>query len=221
MSDASDARSHRPTSTRARRAARLFFACALGGALGAAAGAFVLTMLGLVLGGFIGAQIGYSGGPPLGAALGVSLGLAALGKIERRRRRAGADAPPIAQDPILLRVFPEGRKGALISWALGALLLASPFALLRFGLLPPLSPFRLALTVLVGAGCFLQCARVRRFWPALALLAWPAAFMLAVDARFPCWQSSNAAWCGHACDGPPEAWCAPEDFGVPNPPARD
>jgi ABC-type branched-subunit amino acid transport system permease subunit len=107
----------------------------------------------------------------------------------------------------------------LISWGLGLLLLASPFGLLRFGFLPPLTPARLAVTALLGGLCFLQCARVRRFWPAIVLLAWPAAFVLAIETRFPCWRGSNAAWCGHACDGPPEEGCGPADFGDPNPPA--
>jgi len=216
--DSPDARAGRPA--RSRRTVSVFFACALGGVVGAVATAFLLTLIGMFMGGFIGAQIGYGAGPLLGGALGVSVGLAALGAMERRRRRPRVDAsslPPA--DPLVLRIFPEGRTGVLISWGLGLLLLVSPFALLRFGLLPPLSPVRLAVTVLLGGSCFLQCARVRRFWPVLVLLAWPAAFVFAIETRFPCWRESNAAWCGHACDGPPEARCAPDDFGVPNPPA--
>jgi hypothetical protein len=192
--------------------------CALGGVVGAVATTFLLTVIGLFLGGFVGAHIGYSAGPLLGAALGVSLGLAALPGIERRRRREALDGSPPPPDPFIMRLFPEGRPGVLLSWGLALLLLASPFGLVRFGLLPPLSPVRLAVTVLLGALCFLQCARVRRFWPVIVLLAWPAAFIFAMETRFPCWRSSNAAWCGHACDGPPEASCAPEDFGAPEPP---
>jgi hypothetical protein len=217
--DGPDASSTPPAPPRARRAVSVFFACALGGVVGAVAIAFLLMMIGALVGAFIGLQIGYEAGPLLGGALGVSLGLAALGEIERRRRRARVDASPPPPDPLVLRVFPEGRTGVLISWALGVLLLVSPFGLLRFGLLPPLSPVRLAVTVLLGALCFLQCARVRRFWPAIVLLAWPAAFMFAIDTRFPCWRGSNAVWCGHSCDGPPDPSCTPDDFGDPNPPA--
>lgn len=213
------ARSRRPAPARSRRAVSIsfFFAGALGGVVGAAAAAFLLALLGMFMGGLIGVQIGYGAGPLLGGALGVSGGLAAAISIERRRARVTAS--PLPPDPRVLRIFPEGRAGMLISWIFALLLLASPFGLLQFGFLPPLSPIRLAVTAFLGCLCFLQCARVRRFWPALVLLGWPAAFVFAIETRFPCWRGSNAAWCGHACDGPPEPGCGPDDFGIPNPPA--
>jgi hypothetical protein len=138
---------------------------------------------GLLIGGFPMGLVGVHGGPALGASLGLGLTLRAP------------------------RVFPAGVAGRLTAWGLALLLLASPYLLLSFGGLPPWTPARLVATAVLAATCFLQCARVGSFWPAIVLPLWPALTMSAMSFCEPCWQSSNAAWCGHACDAPPSADC--------------
>jgi hypothetical protein len=192
------------------------------GLFGALFVGLTLTLASFLWGGFLGANIAYQGGPLLGAALGVGLGLLAPGAVARRRRAERLKRPRDEQPPVLLRAFAAGRTGILLSWLFGLLLVASPFALLQVGSLPPLPGFRLVITAALGLLFSLQCARVKRFWPVILIALWPAAFLYAIDARFPCWRGSNAQWCGHLCDGPPEATCGPDDFGAPEgPPSMD
>jgi hypothetical protein len=213
---------HARPAPRARSADRTGVALAVAVVVGAAAGAVVigvvLTLVSLASAGLLGVHLAYTAGPLLGAGLGASVGLIAPSAMDRARRARRLEArldEPQDRPPPGLRALPSGRRGLLLSWALGLLLVASPFALLAVGALPPLPLWRLAATAALGWLCFLQCARVRRFWPAILIVLWPAAFVFAMDAHFPCWRGSNAEWCGHMCDGPPEEACEPSDFGVP------
>jgi hypothetical protein len=170
-----------------------------------------LVMEGFLLGGFPMGFVAMSGGPVLGGALGLGLGLWMIAR--RASRRAGqARAPRLSW---ILRAFPDGRAGALSAWALSLLLLASPYALLSVGGLPPDLPARIVVTALLAAICFLQCARRGSFWPALVLPLWPVLTVAAMGYFYPCWRASNAAWCGHMCDSPPGPRCRPGDFGTP------
>jgi len=151
--------------------------------------------------------VGARGGPVLGAALGLGLSLQTPKAIARSRSAARLSW--------ILRSLPAGRAGALSAWALALLLLASPYALLSVGGLPPLTLSRLGVTGCLATLCFLQCARRRDFWPAIVLPLWPVLTLLAMSHHYPCWQSSNAGWCGHTCDSPAYPSCRDEDFGVP------
>ncbi|EYF01805.1 hypothetical protein [Chondromyces apiculatus] len=167
---------------------------------------FALGIEGLALG-WVMIHVGALGGAVLGAALGLGV---ALWRADRRTR-----PPRPLPLPWLSRAFPAGRAASRFAWVLALLLLASPYALLWKGGLPPLDALRLGVTALLAVLCFLQCARSGSFWPALVIPLWPVLTLHAMTHHYPCWQASNAAWCGHACDGPPDSPCGEEDFGVP------
>jgi hypothetical protein len=175
---------------------------------------FGLAFEGLLLGGLPMAFVGIAGGPVLGAMLGLGLGLS-LSAVVTRRAQQYAEEPEPARLPAILRAFPEGRVGRLSAWALALLLLASPFPLLWAGGLPPVTLVGLGGTALLSALCFLQCARCESFWPAIVVPLWPMLTLFAMSQLYPCWQASNAAWCGHMCDSPPAHHCGPGDFGAP------
>jgi hypothetical protein len=187
----------------------------LGAVLGAGILGVVLAIEGMALGAFVGAEIGLTGGVIFGALFGASVAWRFPAFVARwRARRRYADPAP---DPLPkpFSVSPGGGLGKAASWAFALLLVASPWALLSVGYLPPLPPWRMAVTAVLASCCFLACARVGTAWPALLVFLWPAAYQKALESEFPCWRSSNATWCGHSCDGPPEPWCRPRDYGNP------
>jgi hypothetical protein len=188
---------------------------ALSVAAAAALGALGLGLAfgaeGMALSGFIGWEMGLAGGTVSGAVFGASLGL----RCPRLCARRAKQASPVSPLPGPLRLFPGGRTGSALAWASTLLLVASPYVLLGFGLLPPWPPWRLVLTALLGTWSALQCARLGKFWPALLLPIWPVVALSALSAHFPCWRGSNAEWCGHMCDSPPAEHCTPRDFGTP------
>jgi hypothetical protein len=164
-----------------------YLEAAVGILLGAFAGALLLTVvftgLGLLYGGFAGVIVAMTGGPVLGGAAGAAAGYRAARRLDVER-----EPPP--------RAHPAW------AWGFALALVASPFALLAVGPLPPFLWWRFAGTAMLGAAASVAFVRCRAHAPLLLFFLWPIAFVVAWDLNFPKWRCLNEPWCGHMCDSP-------------------
>ncbi|HUJ62151.1 MAG TPA: hypothetical protein VLX92_26775 [Kofleriaceae bacterium] len=89
------------------------------------------------------------------------------------------------------------------AWISVAAFVVSPFALLATGGLPPDVWWRDVVWLGLLAIAVIACVRGRCWFVLAATPLWLVAVGLAMDAYYPCWPASNAAWCGHFCDDDP------------------
>lgn len=100
------------------------------------------------------------------------------------------------------------------AWLATIVFVLSPFVLLLRGGLPPDNPWRLVVWLVLG-GTALHAIWRSRTW--LLLLSLPlvlVTLVVAMNGYYPCWRSSNAAWCGHFCDDDPCACPGRTGYGA-------